>query len=724
MMRTYNFYFVLLACFAGALAHGSADGLAHRGAIGATEPVIELPWVLSSGMVIQRGQPVPVWGSAHPGATVVVTFAGQSKRATVDADGAWRVVLDGMAASDVDRDMTITVGSQTRILTDVLVGEVWVCAGQSNMQMSLASSTGGEPAILRLAGSPTLRLLDPQPTVGLGRSVWALEDALALTPGRYFEVGGWSHGDARAAGRFSAVGAFFGMFLQEHIGVPVGLIDVAVGGTPTEAWVPREVILVNPETADLEDHFLGSVHAQDFVRERPLVHLQRWDEAGRPGDMPDHPFRPGFMYEAGIAPLAELPVAGVLWYQGESNAEDAGMHDALFTAAVASWREAFGRDDLPVFWVQLPELNREMWPEFRESQQRLVESIPHTGMAVTIGLGHPTDVHPQDKGPVGERLARLALADVYGVAIEATGPVPRSVATRPGSISLRFDHADGLQLRPHTSGVTGFWVAGEDQRFSPAEARVENDTLVLSSDAVERPVAVRYAWEANTIATLFNGEGLPAAPFRTDDWDTVRVACVGDSITFGSGIGNPTSNSYPSQFSRLVGPLFDVRNFGVPGSSVVNGLIQQRTGWDRGFITQMAYRRSVVFEPDIVICNLGINDVTNEAFNVDEFVEDYVALIESYRALPSEPTVIIWHKLAPLFPGQAFYENPRLALIQQALDRVVDATGVETLDMSAPFADAAERFPDKIHPDAEGAGMIADVTRDKLEAMGVPVAIE
>lgn len=723
-MRTYNFYFVLLACFSGALAHGSADRLAQRGVIEATEPVIELPWVLSSGMVIQRGQPVPVWGSAHPGATVVVTFAGQSKRATVDADGAWRVVLDGMAASAVDRDMTITVGSQTRILTDVLVGEIWVCAGQSNMQMSLASSTGGEPAVLRLAGSPTLRLLDPQPTVGLGRSVWALEDALALTPGRYFEVEGWSHGDARAAGRFSAVSAFFGMFLQEHIEVPVGLIDVAVGGTPTEAWVPREVILATPETADLEKKFLGSVHVQDFVRDRPLVHLQRWDEAGRPGDTPEHPFRPGFMYEAGIAPLAGLPVAGVLWYQGESNAEDADMHDALFTAAVSSWREAFGRDDLPVFWVQLPELNREMWPEFRESQQRLVESIPHTGMAVTIGLGHPTNVHPQDKAPVGERLARLALDDAYGIETVDTGPTVAHAVTERLQMTLTFDHAEGLELRRDASGMTGFWIAREDRRFARAEARIEGGRLVISNDDVLIPTAVRYAWEANTPATLYNDEGLPAAPFRTDGWDTIRVACVGDSITFGSGIGNPTSNSYPSQLSRLVGPLFDVRNFGVPGSSVVNGLLQQRTGWDRGYISQMAYRRSVVFEPDIVICNLGINDVTNEAFSVDEFVEDYVALIESYRALPSEPTVIIWHKLAPLFPGQAFYENPRLALIQQALDRVVEATGVETLDMNAPFADAAERFPDKIHPDAEGAGMIADVTRDKLEAMGVPVAIE
>lgn len=686
------------------------------------EPTIKLPWVLSRGMVIQRGRPAPVWGEAEPGASVAVAFAGQTKETTADTSGAWRVDLDAMRASGEGRAMTITAGDERRVLEDVLVGEVWVCAGQSNMWWPLGSSVGGDAAAARVAGSPTLRLLDPQPTVGLGRSVWALDDALALTPGRYFAVGGWAGGDAGAAGRFSAVGAYFGLYLQERLGVPVGLIDVAVGGTPAEAWVPRGAILANPETADLETNFLGSSHAQDFVRDRPLVHLQRWDEAGRPGDTPEHPFRPGFMYEAGIAPLAGLPVAGVLWYQGESNAEDAHMHDALFTAAVASWREAFGRDDLPVYWAQLPELNREMWPEFRESQQRLAESIPHSGMAVTIGLGHPTDVHPRDKGPVGERLARLALDDVYGEAVADSGPVPTTAAPQVGSISLGFDHADGLELRPHASGVTAFWVAGEDRRFARADAKIVSGELVLTSEAVSAPVAVRYAWEANTVATLYNGEGLPAAPFRTDGWDTVRVACVGDSITFGSTIGNPTSDSYPSQLSRLVGPLFDVRNFGVPGSSVVNGLIQQRSGWDRGYISQMAYRRSAVFEPDIVVINLGINDVTNERFSVDEFVEDYVALIEAYRALPSGPTVIIWHKLAPLFPGQAFYEHPRLALIQQALDRVVEQTGVETLDMFTPFDGQADRFPDKIHPDAQGAGVIADVTCDKLESMGVPVA--
>ncbi|XAL98872.1 GDSL-type esterase/lipase family protein [Phycisphaeraceae bacterium D3-23] len=720
-MKRYRIFFIFVLLLT--VRHASAQPTANADA--ATQPALELPWVLSSGMVVQRDQPMPVWGSADPGDDITVAFAGQTKRTTADAEGAWRIELDALPASARARAMTITAGGQTRVLTDVLVGEVWVCAGQSNMWWPLSSSIAGENAAARVAQSQTLRLLDPQPTVELGRSVWPLEDVLALTPERYFAVGRWSHGDSAAAGRFSAVGAFFGLYLQEHLDVPIGLIDVAVGGTPTEAWVPRDVVLANEATADLEENFLGSAHAQDFVRDRPLVHLRQWDQAGRPGETPEHPFRPGFLYDAAIAPLAGLPIAGVLWYQGESNAEDAEMHDALFTMAVASWRAAFGRDDLPVYWAQLPELNREMWPEFRESQQRLADSIPHTGMAVTIGLGHPTDVHPRDKGPVGERLARLALSQVYGKDIAYQGA--RYIRVFREGSELVLWHANmGLEIKPDPDAPHhGFWVAGEDRVFHPADrARAEANQLFVGSAAVETPSAIRYAWEANTTATLFNAEGLPAAPFRTDDWDTIRVACVGDSITFGSTINNPASNSYPSQLSRLVGPLFDVRNFGVPGASVVNGLIQPRSGWDRGYIGQMAYQRSAVFEPDLVIINLGINDVTNEAFDIDEFVADYTALIEAYRGLPSEPNVIIWHKLAPLFPGQAFYEHPRLALIQQALDRVVAETGVETLDMHTPLEGEADRFADKIHPDAQGAGIIADVTRDKLEAMGVPVAIE
>lgn len=733
MIRNPLLYFVFLTLLGlGSQPASGGELVQHDGSDAAAQPTIELPWVLSSGMVIQRDRRAPVWGSAKPGAEVQVAFAEQAKRTVSDDAGAWRIELDAMPASAVGRDMTISVGDESRVLTDVLVGEVWLCAGQSNMGWPLGSSVGGDAAAARVAESSTLRLLDPQPTVGLGRSVWPLADILALTPGRYFSVEGWSHGDAAAAGRFSGVAAFFGLYLQSRLEVPIGLIDVAVGGTPTEAWVPRQTVLANPQTADLEKNFLGSVHAQDFVRDRPLVHLAQWDQAGRPGGMPEHPFRPGFMFAAGIEPLASLPIAGMLWYQGESNAEDADLHDTLFTDAVAAWRDNFGRDDLPVFWVQLPDLNREMWPEFRASQQRLVDAIPNTALAVTIGLGNATNVHPQDKGPVGERLARLALQRVYGRDIQDTGPTLTEHRPVNNTMQLTFDHTTGgLDLRlpghdePRRDRPTGFWVAGRDRVFYRADLEeTQGNTLWVSHPEVPEPVAVRYAWEANTPATLYSGEGLPAAPFKTDDWETIRIACVGDSITYGTGTGSVDSNSYPAQLSRDLGPLFDVRNFGVPGSGVVNGLLQAGTGWDRGYAKQMAYRRSIVFNPDIVIINLGINDVTNDAFDIDAFVRDYVALIESYRESPGEPTVYIWQKLAPLFPGQAFHNHPRLAEIQTALDRVVRQTGVKTLDLHRPFADRPELFPDHIHPNAEGAGVIARVTRQALEAAGIPVAGE
>ncbi len=702
-----------------------AAWLCVAGLRGFGQEPLRLADVFSDEMVLQQGAPVPVWGHAEPGARVQVSIAGQRHQAVAGDDGEWRVVLDPLEVSAEPTTLQASTGEMSLALEGVLIGEVWLLAGQSNMAFALESSLGGAGCIASLDGDSTIRLLHRQPTVGGGPAAWSSDVLTRMSPQQYFVDTTWQRPNRTRLSRFSAVGAFFAQSLREHLDCPIGLIQVAVGGTPTEAWVPREMVLAHPVTADLELSFPDSVHVQDFVRDRPLAQLRVWDEAGRPGPVPEHPYRPGFMYEAAIAPLAGLPIAGVLWYQGESNAEDTAVHDVLFTMAVSSWRSAFANDELPVFWAQLPDLNREMWPEFRESQQRLADTIPNTGMAVTIGLGHPTDVHPREKGPVGERLARLALHQVYGIDLAHSGPRPLSSRVFPENqtISLRFEtDSTGLQLRPDASGASGCWVAGDDRRFARADAAVSGGELHLHSAAVQHPVAARYAWESEAAATLFNDAGLPAAPFRTDDWPTIRVACVGDSITYGTGTRHPASNSYPSQLSRLAGPLFDVRNFGVPGSSVVNGLLQPRTGWDRGYANQRAYRRSVVFEPDIVIINLGINDVTNEQFNVEAFVEDYTTLIEGYRELSSQPIVIIWHRLAPLFPGQAYYEHPRLALIQQGLDRVVEATGVETLNMYQPFEGEAERFPDKIHPDTQGAGVIAERTRDKLASLGVPVA--
>ena len=681
-------------------------------------------------MVLPRDCVVPVWGHAKPGSSVRLQFADQETQATADHQGRWRVSLNPMPASAQNRVMRVTSDGAAIQLRDVLVGEVWLLAGQSNMDFSLSAAMRGHEIIEAMIKAKTIRVYDPPKTVGGGTQAWSMETCQNLTPSGYFGHGAWVRDDVDAINRFSAVGGAFGVKLNKSLGIPIGIIDVSVGGSPTQSWVPRDRVLADPDTATLELDFLDTFAVQDFVHMRPRAHLRHWLNSGSPGTKPEHPYRSGFMYEAGIRPIAPLPIAGILWYQGESNAEDIELHNKLFVKAVSAWRDEFQNDSLPIYWVQLPELNRACWPEFRDAQRRLTKSIPFTGMAVALGNGHPTDVHPRDKVPIGERLARLALHLKYGKEIEDSGPDLISSERVGASMRLRFEHAaGGLTLRlpgkdePRIRRLSGFWIAGSDRVFRPATIeQQQGNVLTLTHPEVLEPVAVRYAWEANVKPTLYNKEGLPAGPFRTDDWQSIRVACVGDSITHGTGTLNPDSESYPAQLSELLGPLFDVRRFGVPGASVVNGLIQPGTGWDRGFINQRAFDRSVVFNPDVVIINLGINDVVNENFNIDIFLADYVGLINAYRRLPSKPKVVIWGRLAPLFERQQFYGHPRLGQIQLALNKVIEQTGVEMIDMYTPLMNAEKDFPDNLHPNHNGAVKIAEVTRSKLKLMNLPVA--
>jgi sialate O-acetylesterase len=682
---------------------------------------LEVSPVISDGMVLQRGVAVPIWGTADPDAVVNVAFAGQTHEAKADEHGRWRIELDPMPADATGRDMTISSGDQAITLTDVLVGEVWVCAGQSNMAWPLEKTPDGEEQAASSVSLTTLRLFDPQQVVDGGPKDWPMETVRSFSPDTFYQQDGWEHCGEVSSRRFSAIGFYFGKMLNEKLGVPIGLIDVAVGGTPVQAWVPRQQILDDPDLRELDEAFTNSDLADSFINQRPGEQWKLWIDVGRPEPMPEHYYRCGFMYSTGIEPYAGLPIAGIIWYQGESNVENIELHDRLFPMAVAAWRDSFGRGDLPVFWAQLPGFSRYAWPEFREDQARLTR-IDHTGMAVTIDLGDPANIHPRVKQPVGERFARLALNRVYGQPVADSGPTPSAVTRDGGAMRISFDHAaEGLELRDSTDGQSGFWVAGDDRRFTRASARVVDGEVIVASDLVPEPVAVRYAWEPFPPVTLFNSEGLPAAPFRSDDWPDIRVACVGDSITFGMGTSNANLYSYPAQLEQRIGPLFDVRNYGVSGSTVVNGFVLK--GWDRGYARQLPYRQSLVHNPDVVVINLGINDVNEDPFDADQFVRDYVALIGSYRSLPSQPRVLIWGRLAPIFEGHRFHGHPRLEMIRDAIDRVVAETGVTTIDMASPLADQGQHFDDQIHPDDEAAGIIAQAVLQALSDAGLPTAL-
>lgn len=440
--------------------------------------------VFSSNMVLQRAATVPVWGSDAPGQTVTVAFNGQRKTATADAGGKWMVRLDPMSAGG-PYVMTVQ-GSGPRItLGNVMVGEVWICAGQSNMQFQMHDKVENQAAEIASADRyPQLRLFTSNKLAG-----YSAEPQTTITSGT------WSVCSAHTVEGFSAVGYFFGRQLQETAlkGVPIGLIDTAIGATFAECWISKPT-LQNCYGADLA---------------RAGLH---WDL------MFGHPL--SGCYNGMINPWIPYAIRGVIWYQGEANSPYPDQYLELFPLLIKEWRSKWGNDKMPFLFVQLPNLipgkNDPGFTLLREAQLRAWRLVAHTGMAVTIDVGDPRDLHPRRKLPVGQRLALLARALVYGEPVVCSGPVYDAMAVEGGAIRLSFTHVGGGLVDKNGGALEGFEIAGADGVFHPATAAIRGQAVVVASLAVSSPVNVRYAWAGDPAADLQNAEGLPASPFRTN----------------------------------------------------------------------------------------------------------------------------------------------------------------------------------------------------------------
>lgn len=482
--------------------------------------------VFQNSMVLQRDVPVPVWGTADAGTPVSVTMADQRKGTKADGGGKWSVTLEAMKADAEPRELKVVAGDNTLIVRDVLVGEVWVAAGQSNMEWPLANEAHAK-AELPAADHPKLRLLN----LGYaGQNYFARPfdgDVLKrLTPDEFYR-GTWQPCSPRSARDFSAVGYYFGKELHQSLKVPVGIIHLAVGGSPTEAWIRGEALAGDKELASLvKGNWLENGCLDGWCRQRGRENLAAAlkDKLESPTDAagPNHPFKPGFLWDAGISRLIPFPIRGVIWYQGESNALDlrrVQQHDRLFPLLVADWRKQWGGGEFPFLYCQLSSIGTEKgykaqhWPEFRDGQRRMLAEIPNTGMAVTSDLGHPTDVHPRNKKDVGRRLALWALARTYGQKIAHSGPLAKSVRRDGPALVVTFDHTDGGLKTSDGKALAGFEVAGADGVFEPAEVTTGSDAVTLTSARVAAPVSARYGWQPFSTGNLMNGASLPASTF-------------------------------------------------------------------------------------------------------------------------------------------------------------------------------------------------------------------
>lgn len=482
---------------------------------------VQLPHLLSDHAVLQRDRPIHLWGSATAGAHLSAHFHDQTMTAVSDVYGHWSLYLSPETAGG-PYTLTLSGDGTPKTVSDLLVGDVWFASGQSNMQIPLDGFGPGTPiknavAEIASATNPKLRLL----LVPDKNSEVPLNDIAAV----------WTTCTPETARRFSAVAYFFGREISAREGIPIGLIDSTWGGTPADPWVSMDTLGTDPRLlpafASRARFADGQADLEDVVAAE-----KREDEAakaaGKPA--PAHPWhpqeeswRPAGLYNGMVAPFAPMTLKGFLWYQGEANSMPgrASYYGALFSALIADWRTHFKQGNLPFYFVQISSFNspRENWGLIRDAQRRTLD-VADTAMAVSLDVGEFGNVHPPDKQTVAARLALAARHLTYGEDVRYQGPLYRETTTElqpDGSTTLRvwFDHAEALSS--HGEPVTGFETAGADHRFSPAEARIEGDTVVVRAPAAGMlPVYVRYDWNSFVEHTLFNKEGLPTSTFSSE----------------------------------------------------------------------------------------------------------------------------------------------------------------------------------------------------------------
>jgi sialate O-acetylesterase len=465
---------------------------------------VKLPSLISDGMVLQQGVPVRIWGWAGEGEQVTVKIGNQSKTAQA-SQGKWAVALKPMKAGG---PFELTISGKNKItLKDVLVGEVWVCSGQSNMQFSLSQSFEAEKHIAS-AANPQIHLF----TVPRVKSDKPLDDT----------TGSWQACTPETVKDFSAVGYLFGRDLQQALKVPVGLIHSSWGGSPAEVWTKESVLAADPEFKSILDGYQKSFAGYKKALADYEAKAAQDKAAAKKLRRPGAPWKPCELYNGMISPLLPYAIKGAIWYQGESNASRAAQYRKLFPAMIQNWRRDWNLCDFSFLEVQLApymaiksEPSESSWAELREAQLYATQILPKVGMAVITDVGEEKDIHPKKKEPVGARLALAARAIAYCEKIEYSGPIYKSMRKKGNKIVLRFDHVgDGLVAKD--GPLKGFAIAGKDGKFVWADAVIEGNTVVVSSKQVAQPVAVRYGWADCPVVNFWNKNGLPASPFRTD----------------------------------------------------------------------------------------------------------------------------------------------------------------------------------------------------------------
>ncbi len=469
---------------------------------------LSMPAIYSDNMIIQRGKPFIVKGTANAGDKVIIKLGKRKIKAHTNEWGEWEAAFDPMQADGKSYTMTVECGKEKITYKNIVVGEVWLCSGQSNMAFMVKESSHTEQSLANVKGKD-IRLYDMKPRVLTNNIEWDSIDLVKLNNHDYYLPTSWQLQNEQDVRDFSAVAYHFGAMLADSLGVPIGLICNAVGGAPAEAYIDRKTLEFHPVLVDILYNWRSNDMIQDWCRGRASKNIAKSSNS-----LQRHPYEPCYLYETGIMPIASYPIKGAIWYQGESNAHNVELHEIIFPTLIESWRRTWDDAGMPFYFVQLSSINRPSWPHFRDSQRRLATGIANCDFAVSSDKGHPTDVHPKDKAPVGERLARLALNQTYGMShVAQHGPTPLSAKIVNGKTIIEFGNAkdlktsDGKPLRGLEWGFTGRFTTIPQENIT-----IDGNRIILDLATA----MIRYAWKPYTDANLVNEHNLPASTFEIE----------------------------------------------------------------------------------------------------------------------------------------------------------------------------------------------------------------
>ena len=466
---------------------------------------LSLSPLYTDGMVIQRNKPIVFRGKANAGETVKVNFNGHMLSAITNDAGKWKITFPAEKAGGPYKAQ-ISTKKEKLTIKDIYVGEVWLCSGQSNMELPVNAVQSKTQDLNEADCQTRLHLFNMSAIYPTTAVAWSTNACDSVNRHQYLHIGPWRNCSRESLDGFSAVAYHFGKKLADSLQVPVGIICNAVGGTTTESWIDRHT-LEQRMPAILRDWYHGDF-GMKWARERALQNISI-----SKNPLQRHPYAPAYMFETGMLPLKGYSIKGVVWYQGESNAHNMELHERLFPMLQKSWRNFFHNPELPFYFVQLSSLNRPSWPRFRDSQRRMASRLRNTWMVVTTDVGDSLDVHYTNKKPVGERLGLQALHHSYDYNIESDGPICHSVSAKDNGLELQFIHAKSLSAKGDR--LIGFEVAGADGIYYPAEAQItSSNTILVRSSSVTRPLYVRYGWQPFTRANLVNEAGLPCSTFQ------------------------------------------------------------------------------------------------------------------------------------------------------------------------------------------------------------------